>query len=99
MASRGDELAKRTLWEVVITDRKRILFAKLKDRGVREADWKDAHSNTALRVYIKIEQLKVTRAYCAWEEKLLRSECRLWIRDYAIVSATLETVETTTAEV
>ena len=84
MASRGDELAKRTLWEVVITDRKRILFAKLRDRGVREADWKDALSKIALKVYRNIEQLEGARAYIRWEERVLRSECRVWLRDYGI---------------
>jgi len=68
-ASRGDELAKRTLWELLLTDRKRIILSKLRDGDVRESDREDAHSNIALKVYSNIEQLKVTRAYIRWEDR------------------------------
>ena len=81
-ASRRDDVAKRTLWELVVTYRKRNIMAQLIRGDVRWGDVLDAHQNVALKVYQKIELLKATRAYPAFESRIVAEEARKWRRLY-----------------
>jgi hypothetical protein len=92
-ASRSDELAKRESWELLATDRKRIILAKLRDGNVRPSDAEDAHHNIILKVYERIEQLKTARSYRRWEERVIHEECGRWRRDYAILIGPVEMIE------
>ena len=89
-AREGDEAAKNALLLILEIERRSIILAKLRDGDVREADRKDAHHNVALKVHDRIEQLKITRAYPRWEERIIREECRKWRHDYGILGGPAE---------
>src|ERR1700732_2330050 len=77
-ASRGEQSAKEAVWELVVTERKRIINAKLKRLGVRVSDWEDALSRIGQKIYDKIEMLEKARAYPAFEAKFVSEEARWW---------------------
>ena len=70
-ARRGDEAAKLTLLVILETERKPTILWKLRVKDVRPQDLADAHHDLEVKVYENIEELRVSKAYFAWEARII----------------------------
>jgi hypothetical protein len=93
-ARNGDEAAKWTLVVAVETERRPTIHGKLHSREVRNDDLPDAHHEVGLRVYERIEHLRVTRAYFRFETWIISEVSRKYRDSYREAGEPLDIVLT-----
>jgi hypothetical protein len=93
-ARRGNPRAKDALLLILETDRKPLFLWTLLNGDVRPSDLSDGHHNVLVRVRERIEQLRATRAYPRWEDRIINEECRKWRVNYRALVDQIDTAAT-----
>jgi hypothetical protein len=91
-ARKGNQAAKDALLVILETQRKPIIFRKLRVGDVRPADVPDGHHDICLKVYKSIEGLEITHAYFSYEARIINSVCKAWRHSYRGLEVPLDTV-------
>jgi hypothetical protein len=91
-ARKGDEVAKGVLLVILETERKPTILWKLRAGDVWWQDLSDGHHDVVIRVDEKIAQLRVARAYFAWERRIINEISMKWRDSYRALGEPLDSV-------
>ena len=90
-ARQGNQAAKAALLLILETERKPAILRKLSLGDVRPQDRGDAHHDILVQIARNIGRLRSSRAYFAWERRIVNDVCRKWRRNYRAFGEPLET--------